>query len=173
MLHPRQDVASIQATAVAVQPFAVLLTCSDSRVIPEIIFDQGIGDLFTVRVAGNVANGDEIASVEYAIEQFHVPLCLVMGHSGCRAVQAMLSGNSFPLDQDQLFRQIRIAAEQVRRERPTLFGVELAEAVVRSNVARSMEELAKRVDTRHAQKAQIVGAEYLSSGEVLWLDSQS
>src|SRR5438105_14937452 len=101
MLHPRQDHASIKATANTAQPFAVILTCADSRVAPEIIFDQGIGDLFTVRVAGNVALGDEIASVEYAVEQFHTPLCLVMGHSGCRAVEAVLAGNRFSLDLDE------------------------------------------------------------------------
>src|SRR5229473_3095896 len=62
-LNPRRDMACIQATAENPRPFAVILTCADSRVPPEIIFDQGIGDLFTVRVAGNVANGDEIASI--------------------------------------------------------------------------------------------------------------
>lgn len=70
MVHPRQDQATRKATAMTAQPFAVILTCADSRVAPEIIFDQGIGDLFTVRVAGNVANGDEIASVEYEVKKF-------------------------------------------------------------------------------------------------------
>ena len=87
LLHPRRDLECVKATARNPGPFAAILTCADSRVPPEIIFDQGIGDLFTVRVAGNVANGDEIASIEYAVEQMHTRLCVVMGHTGCRAVQ--------------------------------------------------------------------------------------
>src|SRR6266849_4632831 len=113
-LNPRRDMACVKATADNPRPFAAILTCADSRVPPEIIFDQGIGDLFTVRVAGNVANGDEIASIYYAVERMHVPLCVVMGHTGCLAVQAVIDGGPLPVDIDQLFRQIKTAARDTR-----------------------------------------------------------
>ena len=72
-------------------PFAIILACSDSRVGPETIFDQRIGDLFVVRVAGNIADPAGMGSIEYAIDHFHSPLLLVMGHSKCGAVSATLS----------------------------------------------------------------------------------
>lgn len=94
------------ATAVRVelanaqQPFAVILGCSDSRVPVEVVFDQGPGDLFVIRLAGNIVTGEVLASTEYAIEVLGSGLVLVLGHSGCGAVQAAVaraaSGASFP-----------------------------------------------------------------------------
>lgn len=72
------------------RPFAIILTCSDSRVPTEIVFDQGMGDLFVVRVAGNVVAPSLIASMEFAASQFETPLLLVMGHSSCGAVKAAM-----------------------------------------------------------------------------------
>ena len=71
-------------------PAAVVLGCADSRVPPELVFDAGLGDLFVVRVAGNLAAVDEAASIEYAVEHLRVPLVLVLGHEGCGAVTAAL-----------------------------------------------------------------------------------
>lgn len=73
-------------------PFAVILGCADSRVPPEVIFDQGLGDLFVIRVAGNVLDDIILASLEYAELHLHAPLIMVLGHSGCGAVQATISG---------------------------------------------------------------------------------
>ena len=85
--HPRQDRARRALTAAQGQhPLAAVLTCSDSRVPAEIIFDQGIGDLFVVRVAGNVAATDEIGSIEYAVDHLATPLVVVLGHTQCGAV---------------------------------------------------------------------------------------
>lgn len=72
------------------QPFAVILGCSDSRVPVEIIFDQGLGDLFVIRVAGNIVASSQIGSVEFAAERFGIRLVVVLGHTGCGAVQATL-----------------------------------------------------------------------------------
>ncbi|MEM6470460.1 MAG: carbonic anhydrase [Planctomycetota bacterium] len=77
-------------------PFAVVLGCSDSRVPPELVFDQGLGDLFVVRVAGNVVDTDVIASIEYAVDHLGTPLVVVMGHTGCGAVTAALDGLKDP-----------------------------------------------------------------------------
>jgi carbonic anhydrase len=172
VLQLRRDLARVRETAENPRPFATILTCADSRITPEIIFDQGIGDLFSVRVAGNVANGDEIASIQYAVEQLHTPLCVVMGHSGCLAVQVVMSGNHLPLDLDQLFRQIKTAVANTRRANPRISGRELMQGAVRENVCLSLNTL------RHAlrglieqEKVRIVGAEYqVDCGEVVWID---
>jgi len=74
------------------QPSAVVLSCSDSRVPPELIFDQGLGDIFVVRVAGNVADAVALGSIEYAVEHLNVPLIIVMGHDKCGAVAATVQG---------------------------------------------------------------------------------
>ena len=75
-------------------PYAVVLSCSDSRVIPESIFSAGIGDLFVIRVAGNVVDNNQLGSVEYAVEHLGCKLVVVLGHTGCGAVAAALSENS-------------------------------------------------------------------------------
>src|SRR5437867_2580619 len=174
MLHPRTDLERIRTTfAEGQNPLAIILTCSDSRVPAEIIFDQGIGHLFVVRVAGNVANGDEIGSIEYAVEYLHSPLCVVMGHTGCGAVTAAIAGGRLALNIDQLVRQIKTAVAKTRREKPYLFGEDLVNAAVRTNVFESIEELLRSSIVReHSRrnKLTIAGTIYqMDRGEVTWL----
>lgn len=94
--HPNQDFNRLGLVAEHQAPFAAILSCADSRVIPEILFDQGIGDLFVIRVAGNIAATEDIASLEYAVFVLEVSLILILGHERCGAVQATLAGNSLP-----------------------------------------------------------------------------
>jgi carbonic anhydrase len=92
-LNPRRNPADFSSLAKAQYPEAVIITCSDSRVAPEILFDVGVGDLFVVRVAGNVVDGTGVTvkgSTEYAIAELNVPLILVLGHSNCGAVKAAI-----------------------------------------------------------------------------------
>src|SRR5262245_28141317 len=84
--RPNQTALRQTELAAGQDPHCAILTCADSRVPPEIIFDKGLGDMFDVRVAGNVAGNDELASLEYAAEHFHLPLIVVMGHTSCGAV---------------------------------------------------------------------------------------
>lgn len=77
-------------------PFAVVLCCSDSRVVPEILFDQKLGDLFVIRNAGNVVDEDVLGSIEYAVEHLGSPLVVVLGHSCCGAVTATCQGGELP-----------------------------------------------------------------------------
>src|SRR6478735_12734446 len=77
-------------------PFAIVLGCSDSRVPAELVFDQGIGDLFVIRVAGNIVAPSQIGSVEFAVERFGVPLVVVLGHSRCGAIDATLEALTRP-----------------------------------------------------------------------------
>jgi len=85
---PRQGVERREALAAGQRPFAVVLACADSRTPPEVLFDQGLGDLFVVRVAGNVINDEAIGSIEYAVDHLGAQLVVVLGHDRCGAVTA-------------------------------------------------------------------------------------
>jgi len=92
-LNPRRRPEDFRALAAAQYPEAVIVSCADSRVAPEILFDVGVGDIFVVRVAGNVIGGTGVAvkgSIEYAVAELNVPLIVVLGHSGCGAVKAAM-----------------------------------------------------------------------------------
>lgn len=91
--HPRQDLRRVEQVRAGQTPMAMSLGCADSRVPPEIFFDQGIGDLFDQRVAGNVVDESVLGSIEYAAEHLHVPLLLVLGHGGCGAVAATIASH--------------------------------------------------------------------------------
>ena len=92
--HPHETRARQRELVAGQHPHAEILSCADSRVPPEIIFDQGLGDLFTVRVAGNVATDVEIGSLEYGAEHLHIPLLVVLGHESCGAVTAAVQGGA-------------------------------------------------------------------------------
>lgn len=94
--HPDQTPARRAALASSQAPFAIVLGCADSRVTPEILFDQGIGDLFVVRVAGNVLDNTGLGSIEYAVEHLHASLIVVLGHERCGAVTAAVKGGHAP-----------------------------------------------------------------------------
>src|SRR5262249_2700837 len=89
-IHPHLDASVRAAQAEKQTPWAAVLTCADSRVGPEVIFDQGIGDLFVVRVAGNIASSDAVASLAYAVEHLGVTAIIVLGHEQCGAVKATI-----------------------------------------------------------------------------------
>lgn len=91
-IHPNQGVGRREEVQRGQSPFAAILGCSDSRVPPELIFDQGIGDLFIIRVAGNVVDDMVLGSMEYAVDHLGVRLVVVLGHQRCGAVQAAVKG---------------------------------------------------------------------------------
>lgn len=94
--YPNHSQARLQAVATAQRPFATLLSCADSRVPAEIIFDRGIGDLFDVRIAGNVLTPEALGSIEYAVAVLGSPLIMVLGHERCGAVTAAVKGETLP-----------------------------------------------------------------------------
>lgn len=94
LLHPRRDIELRGQLTEGQNPIAVILSCSDSRVSPEIFFDQGIGDVFIIRVAGNVLGTLELESIKYAVMALKTPLIMVLGHEKCGAVKAVLSGQT-------------------------------------------------------------------------------
>lgn len=106
---PRRNAEHRRATAAEQSPKAAILGCSDSRVPPELLFDQGLGDLFVVRTAGHVVDRGGLGSLEYAVEHLHVPVVVVLGHSGCGAVTAAVAGHGGPGHVDWILSAIRPA----------------------------------------------------------------
>ena len=167
--HPHETVARQRELVTGQHPHAELLSCADSRVPPEIIFDQGLGDLFVVRVAGNVATDTEIGSLEYGAEHLHIPLLVVLGHESCGAVTAALQGGEAAGHIAALVNLIKPAVAQSRG----MPGDPLANAV-RTNVQIVVQQLRSSTPILSALVAQgklkIVGAVYsLTTGEVTWL----
>lgn len=162
------------------EPFAIVLGCSDSRSPAEILFDQGLGDLFVIRVAGNIVAPSQIASVEFAAQRFGIPLVVLMGHTGCGAIEATLEYIARP--QDESLHPLRSIVERVRPaiEPLTQTGLasdpaELRRQCVRANVRAGANHL------RHGSPALeglvlegrvvVVGAEYdLETGVVDFFD---
>lgn len=124
------------ALAVAQQPFAIVLGCSDSRVPVEIIFDQGPGDLFVIRVAGNVVAPSLIGSVEFAADRFGTRLVVVLGHSSCGAIAATLEELRRPSDLHS-----PNLKDIVDRIRPAVEGLEDERAAMRANILASVRQL--------------------------------
>jgi carbonic anhydrase len=167
--HPHQTAARQRELAATQNPHAIVLSCADSRVAPEIILDQGLGDLFDVRVAGNVASDIELASIEYAAEHLHTPLLVVMGHQKCGAVTAAAESGEADGHLPSLLALIRPAVEHARAQPGDLIANAVrinVENVVRQ-VRGSTPVLAELVD-RGALT--VVGAVYsLDTGKVAWL----
>ncbi len=113
---PRRDYNRRAEVALGQNPFAVVVTCSDSRVTPEFIFDQGLGDLFVVRVAGNTLAAPEIGSIEYAVEHLGARLIVVMGHEKCGAVKAALGGGHLEGNLEAVVAPIKPAVNSVKNK---------------------------------------------------------
>jgi carbonic anhydrase len=178
-MRSAEDLSSLTRRAELVagqQPFAIVLGCSDSRVPAEIVFDQGLGDLFVIRVAGNVVAPSQIGSVEFAAERFDTRLVVVVGHSQCGAVLATLEelrrpGETPSRNQRSIVSRIRPAVEGLLASELGKDPEALVREAVRANVRASANQL------RHGSEVLerliehegllVVGAEYsLESGLV-------
>jgi len=174
-MHPGFDASRRRETAEHGQrPFATVIACSDSRVPVEIIFDQGIGDVFTVRVAGNVCGLDAIGSIELGVDYLETPLLVVLGHSQCGAVTAALTGAELHGSIPALLDRIRPAVERAKLSHPLQHGEELVPAAVEANVWQSIEDLMRNSPATRRRAAaatlKVVGAVYhLEDGRVEWL----
>jgi carbonic anhydrase len=168
--RPHQTVARQRELAAGQHPHASILACADSRVPPEIVFDQGLGDLFDVRVAGNVATDPDIASLEYGAEHLGIPLIVVLGHQKCGAVSATLDAQGTPPGHlPSLVDLIRPAVTAAA----SMPGDRLANAV-RINVENTVRQLRTSqpiLEGRCAKgQLKVVGAVYsLDTGKVDWL----
>lgn len=172
---PRRDPARMKEVAGGQKPFAVVLTCADSRVPPEVIFDQGLGDLFVVRVAGNVVAPTELASVEYAVEHLGARLVVVLGHSKCGAVSAACDPKRPEGNIGKLVDLIAPAVTRAKKDAPR-DKAGLVASAVRHNVSLQASRLGEQSkvlrEFGHAHGLATIGAVYdLDSGAVSWLPS--
>ena len=139
-------------------PFAVVLCCSDSRVVPEILFDQKLGDLFVIRNAGNVVDEDVLGSVEYAVEHLESPLVVVLGHSSCGAVTATCQGGELPGH----------IVDIAKRIRPSIS----ADCCINDNARRHAERMARLIEENPIVEhlnVKVAAAFYdIASGVVEW-----
>ncbi len=135
-VHPNQTTERRIELRREQNPVATILGCSDSRVPPEVIFDLGLGDLFVVRVAGNVINEVILGSIEYAAAHLHTPLVMVLGHSQCGAVSATVAGDDFGDHISKLTALIRPALNSVWG-----YPGDLVENIARANAKMSSEQL--------------------------------
>jgi carbonic anhydrase len=172
--HPDESTSRRTTLAGGQHPFALIFSCVDSRVPPELVFDQGLGDLFVSRTAGQVLDHAVMGSIQYGVAELKIPLVVVMGHEKCGAVKATVeavekstapSGN----DIDTLVAAIRPAVEEAVTEHAT----DVLEAAVRYNVGNVVAKLTADNVLRSAVSAgklRIVGARYgLSDGRVTFL----
>jgi carbonic anhydrase len=159
-------------------PFAAILSCSDSRVPLEHLFDAGIGDLFVVRIAGNIADAAEIGTLEYGVEHLGTPLIVVLGHSKCGAVTAVVNNAHVEGSVLAVVDNIVPAVEKARVENPQLQGDELINSAIKANVWQTVADiLSKSEEIRSlilAGKLKVVGAIYdIESGVVTNLGEHS
>ena len=173
--HPHESIDWRHTLEQGQHPFAVVISCSDSRVVPELIFDQGLGDLFVIRVAGNIVDTDVAASVEYAVDHLGTQLVVVMGHSHCGAVTAAIDhfadAEGEPAEVVPLLCMIEPAIMGVSEALPREKRIELT---VKRNVELAVRRLSRIPDLHRsvsAGKAKIVGAVYdMHTGKIAVLE---
>lgn len=162
-----------QSLVAGQKPFAIILCCSDSRVPPEIIFDRSLGEIFVVRVAGNIADPVILGSIEYAADHLGSPLIMVLGHQKCGAVGAAVEAHGEPHGNiGSILKTIAPAVEKARGETKSTEKATLIEAAVNCNiglVSKSLTEQSSLIrDLVSKNKLKIVGAKYeLESGKVM------
>ena len=164
--HERQQADRRTEIANGQEPFAIVVCCSDSRVPPEIVFDQGLGDIFVVRTAGNVVDDVGFGSIEYAVEHFGTQLIIVLGHDHCGAVCAAVSGGEAHGHVQAVIQAIRPAVEEVKGQ-----PGDPVDNAMRANVSDVVKKLRTTApilpDRIKAGKLAIVGARYdLDGGQV-------
>jgi carbonic anhydrase len=175
--HPNTDVFRINDTGSNGQhPFAAIITCADSRVAVERLFDRGVGDLFVVRVAGAICDPNEAGSVEYACEHLGTQLVVVMGHSKCGAVKAAIGGGDAGRNVNSLLDNITPAVQSVKAAHPDLTPDDLVDAVVHENVWQSIEDMFRSSEPMREMvsngSVKVVGAVYdVQTGRVEWMGS--
>lgn len=170
--HPHQDAERRLDVAKGQEPFATILACSDSRDPVELIFDRGVGDLFVVRVAGNIAGLSELATVEYGIGHLNTPMLVVMGHTKCGAVTAVANGAELHGHLHVLADKIQPAVDKTKAGKPD--PDELVPRCIQANVWQTIEDIIKQSSVVREKLAEgklsIIGAIYdLEQGKVSWL----
>jgi carbonic anhydrase len=136
VVHPNAGADRRADVAKGQKPFAIVVGCSDSRVGPEVVFDQGLGDLFVIRSAGNVVDDVALGSIEYAADHFAVPVILVLGHTRCGAVIATVAGGEAPGHIGSIVEKIKPAVEETKGKEG-----DAVENAIRANVRNVVNQL--------------------------------
>ncbi len=162
--HPNRSGDRRESLKSKQEPFAIIVGCSDSRVSPEIVFDQGIGDLFVVRIAGNVVGPIELASIRYAAEYLHSSLIFVLGHENCGAVKATLQHQTGDIEPVAEHIEAALKAGKIA------FAPSSLESAIKANVRWVIQELRQEkalAKLMEEKKLEVVGGYYhLESGKV-------
>jgi carbonic anhydrase len=169
LVHENQDGERKSSLVGGQKPFAIILSCADSRVVPELAFDAGLGELFVVRVAGNVANTSSIASMEYAVANLGTSVIVVLGHESCGAVTAAVQGGDNGYNLNHLLAHIAPAISRASDSSNV-------DEVIRVNAKLTVDDLINRSaiigDAVKSGNVQIIPAYYhLDSGSVEFLNS--
>lgn len=165
-VNPDRDKKRREEIATAQHPFVVILTCSDSRVSPEVIFDQGLGDIFEIRNAGNLVDDVVLGSIEYAVEHLQVPLVVVLGHERCGAVSAAVAGGEVPGHISSLTETLKTSVEKAKTQKGDTVDIAVNENIDEM-VKKILEDKPIMEELIKEGKVKVVGAYYdLDSGEV-------
>lgn len=172
----QRDLKADRAAVVAGQtPYAIVLTCADSRVAPELVFDESLGQLFVVRNAGNVLDSVVLGSIEYAAEHLHAKLLVILGHQSCGAVKATVAGGDLPPNIGSIVHRIAPAVRKVKgagTQEAAMVDASIAENA-RMQVEQTGVQSSLLEEMKKKQEFSIVGAVYdLESGAVTFLESQ-
>jgi carbonic anhydrase len=170
--HPDESMARRKELETGQHPFAVILGCADSRVPPELLFDQGLGDLFVIRVAGNLVDDDVLGSIEYAVEHLDTKLIMVLGHEKCGAVSAAVEGGDVPGHLKALVEAIQPSVDATRNDPgDRVHNCVIANARRVAGQIRASEPVLKEAIEKGGLK--VVAADYLlDSGKVNLLDGE-
>jgi carbonic anhydrase len=155
-------------------PVATIIGCSDSRAPLEVLFDQGVGDIFVIRVAGNLAGPDELGTVEYGVGHLGTPVVLVLGHTSCGAVTAAVQNANVHGNIPTLINQIKPAVAKAKSWSPNASGDDLLNKSIKANVWLTMENILRkshevREFVKNGQVLLVGGIYDLNSGQVAWL----
>jgi carbonic anhydrase len=172
-IHPHQNKNSVLENQNGQHPFAVIVTCSDSRVAPEILFDQGIGDLFVIRNAGNLISDIDMGSIEYAIEHLDAKLIVVLGHTECGAIKAYVSdkNNNYKKHHNHIDDIVEtIANEQEEKQEEKLYSKEKnILGCINANIEHSTKTIANNPIIKE-HKTKIVSMRYdVHTGKIVLL----
>lgn len=174
-IHSRFDAQRRMETAEQGQkPYATVLGCSDARVPPEVVFDQGFADIFVIRVAGNVCGESELASAEYGTKYLGTQLLVVLGHSKCGAVDATVKGAELEGSLPKLVAMIEPAVEKTKREHPSLKDEALLNESIENNVRQTIDQVVKGSSVLRelvsSNKLKVVGAvRDITTGKIHWI----
>ena len=169
------DATARQSLAKGQRPYAIILSCSDSRVPPEIIFDKGLGEIFVVRVAGNISDPVVLGSIEYAVEHFGSPLIMVLGHDRCGAVTAAVEAKGAVPEGNigAIIKTLAPAVMQAEKEAVGKDKAELIETAIDCNIRLVCDALVEHSEIIKSFKVKIVGAKYdLHDGKVRLLEGK-